>query len=93
MDSFPRGAVDCTTANSWGSTGKGGPIILTAHEMRIAESVVNGRSNREIAGEMRVTQRTVEFHITNIYRKLGISRRVQLPDALTRLSERDSHPR
>lgn len=61
--------------------------------MRIAESIVDGRSNREIAGEMQVAQRTIEFHITNIYRKLGISRRVQLPDALTRLSERGSNPR
>lgn len=59
-----------------------GRVSLTAHERRIADDVVQGRSNREIAEDMQVSRRAVEFHITSIYRKLGISRRVQLPVAL-----------
>ncbi|ANZ42380.1 hypothetical protein BBK82_00125 [Lentzea guizhouensis] len=55
---------------------------LTAHEQRIASLIVNGRTNREIAAQFRVTVRAVELHITSIYRKLGINRRAQLAGAL-----------
>ncbi|MFI9332683.1 LuxR C-terminal-related transcriptional regulator [Kitasatospora sp. NPDC052868] len=55
---------------------------LTAHERRVAELAANGLSNREIAERLTVTQRTVEFHLTNVYRKLGISRRTQLHASL-----------
>ncbi|MFI9006078.1 LuxR C-terminal-related transcriptional regulator [Actinosynnema sp. NPDC053489] len=55
---------------------------LTAHESRIAELIVCGRTNREIAAVFGVSVRAVELHITNIYRKLGIARRAQLAGAL-----------
>jgi DNA-binding CsgD family transcriptional regulator len=41
-------------------------------------------SNREIAATRFVTVKTVEWHLANIYRKLGIRRRSQLRDALDR---------
>ena len=41
-----------------------------------------GPTNREIAQELFVTQRTVEVHLTSIYRKLGIGSRSQLGAAL-----------
>ncbi|MCO1576570.1 LuxR family transcriptional regulator [Crossiella sp. SN42] len=55
---------------------------LTPHELRIAEQVVRGRTNREIAEGFLVTSRAVEQHLTRIYRKLGIARRSQLAAAL-----------
>jgi DNA-binding NarL/FixJ family response regulator len=55
---------------------------LTAHESRIAELIVRGQTNREIAATFGVSVRAVELHITNIYRKLGIARRAQLAGAL-----------
>ncbi|MBP2477120.1 DNA-binding CsgD family transcriptional regulator [Crossiella equi] len=55
---------------------------LTPHELRIAEQVVQGRTNREIAEGFQVTSRAVEQHLTRIYRKLGIARRSQLAAAL-----------
>ncbi|KOV87147.1 LuxR C-terminal-related transcriptional regulator [Nocardia sp. NRRL S-836] len=55
---------------------------LTAHEQRIATLIVDGRTNREIANQFRVSVRAVELHITSIYRKLGINRRAQLAGAL-----------
>ncbi|MFS8097832.1 LuxR C-terminal-related transcriptional regulator [Lentzea alba] len=55
---------------------------LTAHEHRIAALIVGGKTNREIAGQFRVSVRAVELHITSIYRKLGINRRAQLASAL-----------
>ncbi|MER7585338.1 AAA family ATPase [Kitasatospora sp. NPDC097691] len=63
-----------------------GPVghrwALTAHERRVAGLAANGLSNREIAERLTVTQRTVEFHLTNVYRKLGIARRTQLHASL-----------
>ena len=41
-----------------------------------------GPTNREIAQTLYVTQRTVEVHLTSIYRKLAISSRSQLAAAL-----------
>jgi DNA-binding NarL/FixJ family response regulator len=41
-----------------------------------------GPTNREIAQALFVTQRTVEVHLTSIYRKLAIRSRSQLADAL-----------
>jgi DNA-binding NarL/FixJ family response regulator len=55
-----------------------GPGALTAHEHRLIGLAVNGSTNSEIAQQFGVTRRAVEFHFTQIYRKLGIARRPQL---------------
>jgi DNA-binding CsgD family transcriptional regulator len=55
-----------------------GPAALTAHEHRLIGMALNGTTNREIAEHFGVTRRAVEFHFTQIYRKLGIARRPQL---------------
>jgi DNA-binding CsgD family transcriptional regulator/tetratricopeptide (TPR) repeat protein len=55
---------------------------LTPSERRVAEIAAAGPTNREIAQALFVTQRTVEVHLTSIYRKLGISSRSQLAAAL-----------
>jgi DNA-binding CsgD family transcriptional regulator len=51
---------------------------LTATERRIAELAAAGMTNAEISARMFVTTRTVETHLTHIYRKLGIRFRSQL---------------
>lgn len=51
---------------------------LTPHESRIVLLVLEGETNRAIAARFGVTQRAVELHLTRVYRKVGISRRVQL---------------
>jgi DNA-binding CsgD family transcriptional regulator len=55
---------------------------LTPSERRVAEMAAEGPTNREIAQALFVTQRTVEVHLTSIYRKLAISSRSQLAAAL-----------
>jgi DNA-binding CsgD family transcriptional regulator len=55
-----------------------GPASLTPHEQRLIGLAVDGRTNAEIAAQFGVSRRAVEFHFTQIYRKLGISRRPQL---------------
>jgi DNA-binding CsgD family transcriptional regulator/tetratricopeptide (TPR) repeat protein len=55
---------------------------LTPSERRVAELAAEGPTNREIAQELFVTPKTVEVHLSSVYRKLGISSRSQLAGAL-----------
>jgi len=59
-----------------------GPESLTPSERRIAELAADGLTNRDIAQTLFITPRTVEGHLTSIYRKLGISTRNALSGAL-----------
>lgn len=59
-----------------------GAWSLTPSERRIAEMVATGGTNAEIAQALFVTVKTVEMHLTNIYRKLDLTGRAQLPRAL-----------
>jgi DNA-binding NarL/FixJ family response regulator len=59
-----------------------GTGALTPGERRIAELAAAGRQNREIASELVVTVATVEYHLRNAYRKLGIASRSDLAEAL-----------
>jgi DNA-binding CsgD family transcriptional regulator len=55
---------------------------LTPSERRVAEMAAEGPTNREIAQALFVTPKTVEVHLSSVYRKLGISSRGQLSGAL-----------
>jgi DNA-binding NarL/FixJ family response regulator len=50
---------------------------LTARELEILSWVAAGESNSRIACQLFVTEQTVKFHLSNIYRKLGVSNRTQ----------------
>lgn len=56
---------------------------LTPSELRVAELAAAGRTNRQIAQALFVTQRTVENHLTSTYAKLGITARPELEAALS----------
>ncbi len=62
-----------------GSPGEGpddaGRPSLTAREATILEAVAGGKTTKAISGELWVSEHTVKFHLTNIYRKLGVSNR------------------
>lgn len=64
---------------------------LTAREAEIAEEVAGGYSNKIIAAERGISERTVKAHLNSIYRKTGIRNRVQLALALSR--EESTSPR
>ncbi|HKP12422.1 MAG TPA: response regulator transcription factor [Blastocatellia bacterium] len=51
---------------------------LTETEMRVAEAVARGLSNKEIAAEFGVSVRTVENHVSHILAKKGLSNRVEI---------------
>jgi class 3 adenylate cyclase/DNA-binding CsgD family transcriptional regulator len=55
---------------------------LTASERRVADFAAKGLSNKDIAQTLFVTTKTVEVHLSNVYRKLGIGSRNDLPQAL-----------
>ena len=56
-----------------------GVDALTASERRIATLAAEGLTNREIAEALYVTARTVEGHLTSVFRKLDVDSRDQLP--------------
>jgi DNA-binding CsgD family transcriptional regulator len=59
-----------------------GPASLTPAEHRVAAAAATGATNREIAQTLFVSQRMVEMHLSNCYRKLGISSRSEVADAI-----------
>jgi DNA-binding CsgD family transcriptional regulator len=61
-----------------------GRDALTPTEQRIAALAAAGATNREIAQALFVTPKTIELHLTNVYRKLEISGRGALSAALER---------
>lgn len=59
------------------------PAVLTSQELVVARLAASGRSNREIAGELVVSVKTVEYHLRNVCQKLGITRRRELAGHLS----------
>jgi DNA-binding CsgD family transcriptional regulator len=53
-------------------------LDLTAAERRVASLVASGRTNREVAAELYMGLRTVETHLSAVYRKLGVRSRSEL---------------
>jgi DNA-binding CsgD family transcriptional regulator len=56
---------------------------LTAQEMQVARLARDGLSNPEIGGRLFLSSRTVQYHLRNVFAKLGISSRSQLDEALS----------
>lgn len=56
--------------------------LLTAREIEIARYVCDGKSNREIAEILFISQNTVRNHIYNIYRKLEVTNKIELMNKL-----------
>ena len=48
---------------------------LTEREMTILKALARGLSNKQISQELWVTEQTVKFHVSNVYRKLGVTNR------------------
>src|SRR5438309_11014372 len=51
---------------------------LSNREAEVAELVTKGLSNKEVASQLFVTEKTVKFHLTNIYKKMSVKSRAQL---------------
>lgn len=51
---------------------------LSKRELQVAHKIMEGRSNKVIANELFISERTVKFHCANIYKKLNITSRTAL---------------
>lgn len=51
---------------------------LTLREMEIAGKIASGRSNKDVGREFSICERTVKHHLTNIFKKMGVSSRLEL---------------
>jgi DNA-binding NarL/FixJ family response regulator len=63
---------------------------LTGQERRIFELIGQGKSNRQIADELYLAEKTVKNYVSNLLAKLGMSRRTQAAAMAARIDERKS---
>jgi DNA-binding CsgD family transcriptional regulator len=59
---------------------------LTARELQVAQLVVDRRTNPEIAAQLFLSDKTVQSHLRNIFRKMHVTSRVELARAVERAS-------
>jgi two-component system nitrate/nitrite response regulator NarL len=62
------------------------PAPLTPREQQIASAIADGRTNRDIAARLGITEQTVKNHLTSIFEKVGVDNRLQLGLALVKRS-------
>jgi DNA-binding NarL/FixJ family response regulator len=67
---LPAAAAPSTGPNAWS--------LLSAREVQVARAVSAGRSNKEVAAKMFISERTVKAHLGAIFEKLGVRDRLQL---------------
>ena len=65
-------------ASAVGNRPTGGSPALTERELEVAELVAKGMTDREIAAELVISQRTAESHVQHILTKLGFRSRAQI---------------
>ncbi len=80
---FARDELAATGARRTDRTLLSGVDALTPSERRVARLAAEGMSNREIAQALFLTRKTIEMHLGRAYRKLDISSRADLDQALT----------
>jgi DNA-binding NarL/FixJ family response regulator len=64
--------------------GAAGDGELSPREREIADLVAGGRSNKQVAATLFLSDRTVEYHLSAVYRKLGVRSRTELAATLSR---------
>jgi DNA-binding NarL/FixJ family response regulator len=68
------------------------PSPLTPQEDKILHLIAEGKTNREIADDLGLAEKTVKYYVSNLLSKLGMHRRSQAAAYAARLSERSRQP-
>ena len=74
------GETSAATAGTAAGPGKkksARAVKLTKREIEVLSLVIEGNSSKEVADQLYVSKRTVDFHLANIYHKLDVTNRVQ----------------
>ena len=56
---------------------------LTARQLAVAKAVAAGKSNEQVARDLYITVKTVEYHVSQIFTRLGIDARAEIAAALS----------
>jgi DNA-binding NarL/FixJ family response regulator len=73
----PEPLVRSAAVTATGPKLDGGDPALTRRELEILRMARDGVGNKEIARDLWITEQTVKFHLSNVYRKLGVSNRTR----------------
>ena len=78
LDEFGRVRSTPLDGTATGEPDSEGYHDLTAREREVLQLIAHGRSNKEIAGELKISERTVKTHVSNIFGKLELTDRTQV---------------
>jgi len=80
-----------TTGHAPGAASAGNKLDLTHRQVRVLTGLLDGKANREIADEMKVSEETVKSHVAAILRHFDAQNRTQAVVSATRAGYRPSH--
>lgn len=65
---------------------------LSGREIEVVQEIVLGQTNKECANRLFVTEKTIKFHLTNIYKKMGVKSRSALIVKVMVMKDRPPEP-
>jgi DNA-binding NarL/FixJ family response regulator len=75
VDALERLTSDCENRKDLKNEGKAGSRTLTRRERHVLQLLTEGSTNRVMARDLRISERTVKNHLQSIYGKLGVADR------------------
>lgn len=73
---------DMNTVGNQGANDHLPPVQLTGREIQVLRMLVQGLAYKQIASELSISIKTVEFYASKVFKKLRISNRFELADAI-----------